>query len=104
MKKTYATSNQQAGSIGGGIVGKSDLDAITWQFMGVCGTDHNITFNLGISNLANDVLVGETNNHSVLGSVVLVSVLNNQSSTGIVVGFSLYCFFEGTKKRTVFRT
>ena len=41
------------------------------------------------THLADDVLVGETDNQAVLGSVVLVLVLNDQPLTGIVVGLSL---------------
>ena len=42
-----------------------------------------------VTDLAADIPVGEPDNHSVLGSVVLVLVLHNQSFAGIVVSLAL---------------
>jgi len=41
------------------------------------------------TNLADDVFVGEANNHAVLGGIVLVLILNTETLAGIVVGFAL---------------
>lgn len=42
------------------------------------------------TDLANDILVGEANNHPVLGGVVLVFVLDDQAFAGIVVSLTLW--------------
>lgn len=39
--------------------------------------------------LADDVLVGDTDNQAVLGAVVLVLGLNNKALAGVVVGLAL---------------
>jgi hypothetical protein len=44
---------------------------------------------LGVDDLTDNVLVGETDNQSILGRVVLVLGLNNESLTSIVVGLTL---------------
>ena len=33
--KMYPPSNQQASTVGSSIVGKTDFDAIMWQFVGI---------------------------------------------------------------------
>lgn len=47
------------------------------------------TFETSISNLGDDVAVGDTNDHSVFGSVVLILRLDNQTLSGIIVGLTL---------------
>ena len=42
-----------------------------------------------MTNLATDVFVRKSNNHTVLRRVVLVLVLYNKTTTSIVVGLSL---------------
>ncbi len=42
-----------------------------------------------MNNLASDVSVGETNDKTVLGSVVLVLGLRNETLAGVVVGTTL---------------
>lgn len=57
--------------------------------MGIGRADDNIALNLGVSDLSDDVLIGEADNHPVFGSVVLVLVLNDQTLSGVVIGFAL---------------
>lgn len=57
--------------------------------MGVCGANNAVTFNASISNLTRDVAVAQTNNQTVLGSVVLVLILEDESLPGLVVSLSL---------------
>jgi hypothetical protein len=44
-----------------------------------------------MTDLTDDVLVGESDNQSILWRVVLVLGLSNQSLSSVVVGFSLCC-------------
>ena len=62
--------------------------------MGVCSAYDHISLDLGMSYLANNVLVCESDNQSVLRCVVLVFILGDQAFTGIVIGFSLSSTFE----------
>jgi hypothetical protein len=57
--------------------------------MSVSSGENVITLELSIDNLADDVSVGETDNKSVLGRVVLVLSLNNQALASVVVSLSL---------------
>jgi len=52
-------------------------------------TNDLVSFDARVCNLAGDVSIGEANNQTVLGSVVFVLVLNDESLTCIVVSFSL---------------
>jgi hypothetical protein len=70
-------------------VGQTTLDAVTRKFVRVGSSKNVIALELGVDDLANDVLVGETDNQSVLGRVVLVLGLNNQTLASVVVGLTL---------------
>jgi len=81
--------DQEAGAVGGGIVGQPDLDAVFGEFVSVSGLDDHVSVNTGVRYLTDDVLVGKSNDQSVLGSVVLVLILADKASSGKVVGFAL---------------
>ena len=57
--------------------------------MGVGGADDIISFQTSVSDLAADVSVRDTDDHAVLGSVVFVLVLDDETFAGIVVGLAL---------------
>ena len=57
--------------------------------MGVGSAEDLVAANLGGDDLGDDIAVGEADNESVLGSVVLVLGLGDQALAGIVVGFTL---------------
>jgi len=84
-----AACDQQTGAVGGGIVGQTHLDSVTGQLMGVGGAHDTIALNAGVSNLASDVAIAETDNQAVLGRVILVLVLEDQAFACLVVGFTL---------------
>jgi hypothetical protein len=52
----------------------------------LCGHEDLVTANLGVDDLADDVLVGEADNEAVLGRIVLVLGLGDQPLTRIVIG------------------
>jgi hypothetical protein len=83
------TSKEETGSISGGPVGQTTLDTITGKFVSIGGRENEITLELGVDDLTNNILVGETDNESVLGRVVLVLGLNDKSLTSIVIGLTL---------------
>jgi hypothetical protein len=84
-----ATSQQQAGAIGGGVVGETSLDTIARKLVGIGGGNNNVTRELGVDQLGNDVLVGDANAEAVLGGRVLVLVLGDQTLASIVVSLAL---------------
>ena len=57
--------------------------------MAVGGADHDVPLEPGVGDLAADVGVGAAHDHPVLGGVVLVLVLDDQTLASIVVGSSL---------------
>merc|ERR1719312_1679572 len=80
---------QETGAVGGGIVGQTDLDAVLGQLGGVGGAHHLVALEMSVSDLAGDVLVGNPDDHAVLGGVVFILVLDDKTFAGIVVGLSL---------------
>lgn len=58
------------------------------ELVRVSGSKNDVSNDLGVGNLANNIPVSEANNETVLGAVVLVLVLSNKASTGIVISFS----------------
>lgn len=85
-----SASSKQTSGVGSSPVGQTDLDTIAGQLVGVSSRDNNITLELGIDELADDVSVGDADNESVLGGVVLVLGLVDQSLSGEVVGLALW--------------
>ncbi len=81
--------NEKTGRIGSGPVGKTVLNAIGLQLMSVGSGKDLVTGDLRGDDLDDDVAVGEADDESVLGRVVLVLGLGDQSLAGIVVGLSL---------------
>lgn len=80
---------QQTGAISSSIVGQADGHTVVGQLVGVGGSDDDVSLDLGIDQLADDVGVGEADDEAVLGGVVLVLVLDDQTLTSIVVGLAL---------------
>ena len=57
--------------------------------MAVRSADDDVPLEPGVSDLAGDVGVGAADNQPVLGGVVFVLVLDDQTLAGVVVGSSL---------------
>lgn len=83
------TGKEQTGGVGSSPVGKTLVDAVLGELVGVGRGKNLVTGNLGVDDLGDDVAVGEANNHAVLGRVVLVLGLGDQALASIVVGLTL---------------
>jgi len=87
------TSSKETSGVGSGVVLLAglgvDVSSILGQLMGVGSSKDDIAVEGSIGDLASDILVGETDDKSVLRGVVLVLVLSDQSLTGLVVGLAL---------------
>ena len=56
--------------------------------MAVCSGHNSIPLKASISDLTSDVFVGTSHNHTILGCIVLVLVLDDKALTGIIVGLA----------------
>ena len=86
-----ATSKEETGGIGRGVVGDTNVlgQAVFGKLMGIRGAKHLVAQEVRRNNLSSDVAVAEADNHAVLRSVVLVAVLDNEATTGIIVRLPL---------------
>ena len=84
-----SSGQKQSSSIAGSVVGKTAFETILSEFGGLSFAEDSVTLDSGISDLADNSLVGDSGNESVLGGVVFILVLDDQSSSGIVVSLSL---------------
>jgi hypothetical protein len=80
---------EQTGSVSGSPVGKTLVDTVAGELVGVGRGEDLVTGDLRVDNLGDDVAVGEANDHAVLGRVVLVLGLGDQALASIVVGLTL---------------
>ena len=85
----HTTSEEETGGVSGGVVGETDLDSVTGELMRVSSGETGIVGEISREDLAGHILVGETDDESVLGGSVLVLVLDDESLTGVVVGLGL---------------
>jgi hypothetical protein len=83
------TSNKKTSGVGSSVVGETKLDAIARKLVRVSGSHDVITIDAREDDLADDITVGETNDKTVLGGVVLVLVLNHKTKTLIVISLTL---------------
>ena len=83
------TGDEETSGVSGGPVGKTGLDTVAGELLGGSLGEDVVTVDLGVDDLAGDVTVGETNDKAVLGSVVLVLGLRNETLARVVVGTTL---------------
>jgi len=89
-----SSADQETDGVGSGVVGQTDGDAVSWEFVGIGGGDDDVSLEPGVGDLSDDVLVGDSDDKSVLRGVVLVLVLDTESLSGEVVGLSLSSSLE----------
>ena len=64
------------------------LDSIALKFVTVGCAEDFVASDLGGNDLADDIFVGEADDEAVLGSVVFVLGLCDETLTGVVVGLT----------------
>ena len=84
-----SSSAEKASAVSSSVVLKADGQTVSRELLGGSVSHHLITDDVGEDDLASDESVGESDNKSVLGGVVLVLVLVNQSTTSVVIGLTL---------------
>lgn len=80
---------EETGGVGGSPVGQTLGDTIALELVRVSGGEDLVTRDLRVDDLSDDVAVGEANNQTVLGRIVLVLGLGDEALTGVVVGLTL---------------
>lgn len=80
---------QETSGVGGSPVGQTLGDTVALQLVRVSRGQDLVTRDLRVDDLSDDVAVGETDDHAVLGRIVLVLGLGDQALAGIVVGLTL---------------
>lgn len=83
-----AAGDKETNAVGGGPVGKTVGDVVGLELVGVGGDEDLVAGDLGGDDLGDDVAVGEADNQAVLGSVVLVLGLGDETLAGVVVGLT----------------
>ena len=84
-----STGNEETGGVGGGVVGETSLETESLELLGVSLSEDFIALDGGEDDLNDDAGVGSSDAQSVLLGVVLVLVLLDESSSGLVVSLSL---------------
>jgi len=79
------SGQEESGAVSSRIVGETNLNPITRKFMGVGGTNDNVSLNPGVGNLSRHILVGEPHHHPVLGGVVFILILDDKPLPRIVI-------------------
>ena len=84
-----SAGNEETGGVGGGVVGEASLETESLELLGVSLSEDSIALDGGVDDLNDDAAVGSSDAQSVLLGVVLVLVLLDESSSGLVVSLSL---------------
>merc|ERR1719300_1070171 len=83
-----SSSQEQSSAVACSIVGKPNFNSISGQLMTVSSANNDVSFKSSIGNLAADVSVGRSDNHPVLGCIILVLVLNYKTFASIEISLS----------------
>ena len=66
-----SAGDEKAGSIGSSPVGETVVDAIAGEFFRASGSEDEVSVQTGVDYLANNFLVGEADNKTVLGGITV---------------------------------
>ena len=82
------TCDQKPNAVCSCPIGEAMLDSVALEFMSVRSAEDLIASDLRGDDLTDDILVGEANNEAILGSVVFIFCLGDETLAGVVVGLS----------------
>ena len=85
-----AASAEKTSAVSSSVVLESDLQAISGELLGGGLAEDLIAIDLGVDDLDENVAVGEADNKTVLGGLVLVLVLSDELVALAVVSAALY--------------
>jgi len=84
-----SSGDQETGAVGSGVVGETSSDTVLLELGGLSSTEDLITSHGGVDDLGDELGASSSDDKSVLLGVVLVLILVDKSSSGIVVGLTL---------------
>ena len=84
-----SSGNEETSGVGGSVVSETSLETESFELLGVSLSEHSVALDGRVDDLDDDAAVGSSDAESVLLGVVLVLVLLDQSSSGLVVSLSL---------------
>ena len=84
-----SSGEEETGGIGGGVVGKTSSESVSFELGGFSSAENSISSHGGEDNLSDEFGVSSSDNKSVFLGVILVLVLLYESSSSIEVGFTL---------------
>lgn len=84
-----SSGEEKTGGISSRVVGKSSGETVLLELGGLSGAENSITSHGGVDDLADVLGASSSNDESVLLGVVLVLVLADKSSSGVVIGLAL---------------
>ena len=82
------TCDQKPNAVCSCPIGEAVLDSVALEFMSVRSAEDLIASDLRGDDLTDDVLVGEANNEAILGSVVFIFCLGDETLAGVVISLS----------------
>ena len=74
-----AARDEEAGGVGGGVVLEADVEAVAGQLLGVGLAQDAVAVDEGVGDLADHLRVGEADDQTVLGALVLVLGLGDEA-------------------------
>mmetsp|Transcript_28508 Transcript_28508/g.47166 ORF Transcript_28508/g.47166 Transcript_28508/m.47166 type:complete len:342 (+) Transcript_28508:66-1091(+) len=87
LKKT--TGTEKTSAVSSGVVLQTDRKSVSWELNGTGLGKNTVSIDQGISDLADNLTIGESHNKTVLWCLVLVLVLGTKSLTLTVIGSTL---------------
>lgn len=83
-----SSGEEETGGVGSSVVGETAVDSESSELEGISLSNDLVALDVGSNDLGDDSSVGSSHNKSVLLGVVLVLILLDKSSPGVVVGLS----------------
>lgn len=84
-----SSGGEETNTVGSGVVSSSSVESVGGELLGVSVDEADISLEGSVDDLADDSLVGSSDNESVLSGVVLILILEDQSTSGVVISLSL---------------
>ena len=82
------TCDQKPNTVSSCPIGEAVLDSVALEFMSVRSAEDLIASDFRGDDLTDDILVGEANDEAILGSVVFIFCLGDETLAGVIIGLS----------------
>ena len=85
-----SSSQEETSGVGSSVGSETSGETELSEFEGVSSAEDLVALDGGVDDLSDDSLVGSSGDESVLGGVVFILILDDQSLSGVVVSESLF--------------